>query len=300
MNSASSPSSDGASQFLMSVHDAAPGITENVLKRGSSADGRSSYEVLADAASLKPGMTAVDLACGSGALTRILSQRVGRSGRANGIDLNHCELALARVHCKDCVNVRLFEESADALSLPDASTDAVLCHMALMLFRPVEPALAEIARILRPSGILAAVVPGLNGGNAMFAAVRKTLATTVSGDVAPEKLVSIGSPEFGSEQGIKDLFARTGTFDDAPRFSGFEMIFKETPEALAELLMPFFYYTYLLSAEGRERLKTAWAALFRQAMAKGDETAEFRLPLTVFTLRRNGSFLSAENLIRGR
>lgn len=286
MNSAPSPSPDKALQLLMSAHDAAPGITENVLKLGKTADGRSSYEVLADAANLKPGMTAVDLACGSGALTRILSQRVGVSGRAVGIDLNRSELALAEARCKSCGNVRFFQESADALSLPDASADAVLCHMALMLFRPVEPALAEIARVLRPSGMLAAVTPGLSGGNAMFAAVRRELATTVSGDVAPERLVSIGSPEFGGEAGIGGLFARTGQFDGEPRFDGFDVIFRETPEALADLLMPFFYYTYLLSADGKARLKTAWADLFRQAMAEHDETAVFRLPLSVFTVRR--------------
>lgn len=283
MNSVPSPSPDQALQLLMSAHDAAPGITENVLKLGKTADGRSSYEVLADAADLKPGMTAVDLACGSGALTRLLSQR---TGRAIGIDLNRSELALARTGCKDCGNVQFLEERADALSLPDASADAVLCHMALMLFRPVEPALAEIARILRPSGILAAVVPGLDGGNAMFAAVRKALAATVSGDVPPEKLVSIGSPAFGSEAGIVDLFARTGRFDGAPRFGGFEVIFRETPEALAKLLMPFFYYTCLLSADGRARLKAAWTELFRQSMTEHDETAVFRLSLSFFTVRR--------------
>ncbi|MEA4862972.1 MAG: class I SAM-dependent methyltransferase [Victivallaceae bacterium] len=287
MNQASHDSHDGASQFLMSVHDAAPGITENVLIHGRIADGRSSYELLADEADLRPGMTAVDLACGSGALTRLISQRVGMSGQAVGIDLNHAELALAEIRCKDHGNVRFLEESAAALSLPDASADAVLCHMALMLFRPVEPSLSEIARILRPSGILAAVVPGLNGGNAVFSAVRKAVAAAVANDVAPEKLVAIGCPDFGSEQGIRDLFARSGRFVDKMRFVDFEVVFEETPEALAALLMPFFYYTYLLSADGREQLKAAWSDIFRRTMADNDEKAVFRLSLSAFSVRKN-------------
>ncbi len=287
MNSDSSPALDGASQFLMSVHDAAPGITENVLVHGKTVDGHSSYEILADAANLKTGMTAVDLACGSGALTRIISQKVGVSGHAVGIDLNHSELELAQARCGTCGNVRFLEESAAALSLPDASADAVLCHMALMLFRPVEPALSEIARILRPSGILAAVVPGLNGGNAVFSAVRKAVAAAVAEDVAPEKLVSIGCPDFGSEQGIRDLFARTGDFGMELRFIDFEVVFRETPEALATLLMPFFYYTYLLSDGGRKRLKAAWTGIFRQTMAASDENAVFRLSLSAFAVHRN-------------
>jgi len=276
-----------SSEFLMSVHDAAPGITENVLKLGKTADGRSSYEMLADAANLKPGMTAVDLACGSGALTRLIAQRVGADGTAVGIDLNRSELALAAARCKGLTNARLLEESAAALSLPDASADAVLCHMALMLFQPIEPSLAEIARVLRPSGVLAAVIPGLDGGNKMFAAVRKALADTVSGDVALEKLVSIGCPEFGSESGIRKLFAHNGRFAAEPQFAGFEVIFRESPENLANLLMPFFYYTYLLSPDAGQRLKTDWADIFRQEMAAEDETATFRLPLSIFTIHRN-------------
>lgn len=276
-----------SSEFLMSVHDAAPGITENVLKLGKTADGRSSYEMLADAANLKPGMTAVDLACGSGALTRLIAQRVGANGTAVGIDLNRSELALAAARCKGLTNARLLEESAAALSLPDASADAVLCHMALMLFQPIEPSLAEIARVLRPSGVLAAVIPGLDGGNKMFAAVRKALADTVSGNVALEKLVSIGCPEFGSESGIRKLFAHNGRFAAEPQFAGFEVIFRESPENLANLLMPFFYYTYLLSPDAGQRLKTDWADIFRQEMAAEDETATFRLPLSIFTIHRN-------------
>jgi len=279
-------SNSSALQFLMSVHDAVPGITENVLRHGKTADGRSSYEVLADAVSLKPGMTVVDLGCGSGALTRLAAPKVGPSGEVIGIDLNHSELALAATRCRDCGNVRFLEKSADALSLSDASADAVLCHMALMLFRPIEPALAEIARILSPNGMLAAVIPDPDGGNATFAAVRKALAETVADDVAPEKRVPIGCSDFGSKPGIRDLFARTGEFRGEPRFDGFEVIFRETPEALTELLMPFFYYTRLLSADGRQRLTSAWKTIFRGTLTEREETAMFRLSLSVLTIRR--------------
>jgi len=270
----------------MSVHDAAPGITESVLGHGKTRDGRSSYEILADAAKLESGMTAVDLACGSGVLTRLVAQRVGPAGRVFGIDLNRSELALAEARCQQCGNVRFLNESAAALSLPDASANAVLCHMALMLFQPVDRSLAEIARILRPSGVLAAVVPGLDGGNLLFAAIRKALSAVVSGDVAPEKLVALGSPEFGSARGIVNLFDRIDGFGDDLNCSEFDVIFQETPEALAILLMPFFYYTYLLSDSGRRQLAESWTDLFRQSLTNESETVEFRLPLTAFTIRK--------------
>lgn len=286
MNSNFSPSADRASEFLMSVHDVVPGITESVLGHGKTRDGRSSYEILADAAKLESGMTAVDLACGSGALTLLAAQKVGPAGRVFGIDLNRSELALAEARCGQCGNVRFLNESAAALSLPDASANAVLCHMALMLFQPVERSLAEIARILRPSGVLAAVIPGSDGGNLLFAAIRKALSAVVSGDVAPEKLVALGSPEFGSAQGIVNLFDRIDGFGDDVNFLEFDVIFRETPEALATLLMPFFYYSYLLSDSGRRQLAESWTGLFRQSPATEREIVEFRLPLTAFTIRK--------------
>lgn len=224
MNSTFSPSSEQTLKFLMSVHDTVPGITESVLRYGKTAEGRSSYEILAGTASLESGMAAVDLACGNGTLTQIISPMVGTCGQVIGIDLNHSELDLARIRSKSYGNVRFLEESANALSLSDASVDAVLCHMALMLFYPPEPPLMEIARILRPSGILAAVIPGVNSGNSLFTAIRKTLAKIVSQEIAAENLVMPGSPEFSSPDKIKNLFARTGQFDDDMQFTDFEVM----------------------------------------------------------------------------
>lgn len=289
MSSQDSPALDRAAQFLMTVHDAAPGITENVLNCGKTTTGCSSYQMLADAAGLRENMSVADLACGSGALTQLISQRVGPSGRVVGIDLNHAELALAAARCRECANVGFLEESAAGLSLPDASMDAVLCHMAIMLFRPIEPPLAEIARILRSSGTFAAVIPGVSDGNALFDAVRKTLAAIVLQEVPPEKRIAVGVPEFGSVRGIRELFSRTEKFDDDLQFTNFTVIFQETPETLAKLLVPFFYSSYLLSEAGREKVREAWAGLFRQAPGDRAGNAAFQLPLTAFTVRRCGA-----------
>ena len=50
---------------------------------------------------------------------------------------------------------------ADArrLPVPDGSIDTVVSSMGLMLVRPVEAAVAEIRRVLRPGGTLALLVP---------------------------------------------------------------------------------------------------------------------------------------------
>ena len=277
---------DRAVRFLMSAHDAVPGITENVLNCGRTADGRSSYEVLADAAGLRNGMTVVDLACGSGCLASLISERVEPAGHVIGIDLNGSELALARTRFKSCGNVRFLQESAGNLSLPDSSADAVLCHMALMLFQPLDPVLTGIARILRPSGVLAAVLPSLNGGNALFSAIREALAAVVAKEVDAERRLALGNPETGSASALKNKLSQTGDFDASLQIVDYEVVFRDTPESLTQRFLPFFYYTALLSEAGKEQVRNAWTALFRKNLPDGEKTAEFRLPLSVFTVHK--------------
>jgi demethylmenaquinone methyltransferase/2-methoxy-6-polyprenyl-1,4-benzoquinol methylase len=95
---------------------------------------------------LPAGSRVLDLACGTGDLCRDL----GAAGHQPiGMDLSWGMLAAARtgaplVH-------------ADALRLPagDCSIDGVTCGFALRNFTSLEPFLAELARVLRPSGRIA-------------------------------------------------------------------------------------------------------------------------------------------------
>src|SRR5882672_6102140 len=51
---------------------------------------------LVDAARLAAGERVLDLACGTGVVTRIAAQRVGSEGRVTGIDLNAGMICVAR------------------------------------------------------------------------------------------------------------------------------------------------------------------------------------------------------------
>ena len=51
---------------------------------------------LIDAGNLQPGERALDLACGTGLVARIAAEKVGRSGKVAGLDLNGGMLAVAR------------------------------------------------------------------------------------------------------------------------------------------------------------------------------------------------------------
>ncbi len=77
------------------------------------------------------------------------------TGRWVGIDRSRSELALAAARGARPLVVA----DAVALPAPSAGFDTVLCTMGLMLFEPLDPMLAEIARLLRPRGRLVALLP---------------------------------------------------------------------------------------------------------------------------------------------
>ena len=131
--------------YLTAFHSDCPGITERLLAR---LDGRPYawlVEPLRDTAGL-----VVDLACGSAPTRAHLAGH-----RWVGVDLNVDELAAATAAGRG----PLVRARADALPFPNGSAHGVCAAMCLQVLTPLEAALAEITRVLRPGGVLTALVP---------------------------------------------------------------------------------------------------------------------------------------------
>lgn len=136
--------------YLDGFHAERPGVTEEVLLRAVNGH-HTPYRWLARAVSAR-AMTVLDLACGAGAMARELA-RPGRT--VIGIDTSMTGLALARQRGPGPW------VQGDALRLPfaDASLDAVVSSMGMVVIQPTARLLAEVARVLRPGGMLAFVAP---------------------------------------------------------------------------------------------------------------------------------------------
>jgi len=107
--------------------------------------------LLVDAANLAQGERVLDVACGTGLVARIASQRVGPAGRVVGIDLNPGMIAVARsLPTQADASIEWFERSALDLRLPD-----ILCQQGLQFFPDKPLALREMRRVLAPGGRLA-------------------------------------------------------------------------------------------------------------------------------------------------
>src|SRR5690349_3879655 len=107
---------------------------------------------LAKRLSARPVSRVLEIAAGTGVVTRALASALPESAAIVATDLNQAMLdQAAAVGTKRAVEWR----QADAMQLPfqDASFDAVVCQFGTMFFPDKAKAFAEARRVLRPAGV---------------------------------------------------------------------------------------------------------------------------------------------------
>ena len=108
-------------------------------------------------ADLKPGQRVLDLAGGTGDLTRLMAPRVGREGLVVLSDINAAMLGNGRSRLLDqgiSGNVDFAQANAEQLPFHDASFDLVTMAFGLRNVTDKQQALNSIYRVLRPGGRL--------------------------------------------------------------------------------------------------------------------------------------------------
>ena len=102
---------------------------------------------------LAPGAAVLDLACGTGDLTKALS---GKGYHVTGLDISAEMMAIGREKCRYLSpKPRFVHGSAEQIPFPDASFDAVTIAFGLRNFDHRALCLSEIRRVLKPGGRLA-------------------------------------------------------------------------------------------------------------------------------------------------
>jgi len=261
---------------LRAVHHDHPGFTEACAGQCRDAEGRTSYEWLAEAVEPERHHALLDLACGSGALLSILDARLPSDTRLIGLDMSPDELELARARLPEG-RADLIEGRAQHLdSLADGSVDAVLCHWALTLMDPVAPVLAEIARVLAPGGRFAAIVDGPADTAPGYAAVNDLIYGHVQAALPAYGRIELGDPRV---RNADDLLTLAGaTFSDcALRVETGVVRLRGPADLLAREAAGFFYAAFALDSEARAAMLRDLAAL----LAERDGAAEtvFAMPV---------------------
>lgn len=104
-------------------------------------------------AALQQGERVLDVACGTGVVTRLAASAVGPTGQVTGVDINAAMLAVARSLAPPSgLSITWVEGNAVAMDFPDASFDVILCQQGLQFFPDKAAALREMHRVLVPSG----------------------------------------------------------------------------------------------------------------------------------------------------
>lgn len=95
----------------------------------------------------------LDLATGTGIVTRLLSERIGNEGSIVGVDINGEMLEIAKQRLgQNGANITFTESEAHCLNLPSNSVDVVVCQQGFQFFPDRSAAAEEIHRVLVPNG----------------------------------------------------------------------------------------------------------------------------------------------------
>jgi len=159
----------------------------------------------------KPGERVLDVACGTGVVTRLVAQRVGPTGTVVGFDLNPGMLAVARaVPPRHGAQIEWREGTVSAIPVSDATFDLALCQQGLQFFPDRPAALREIRRVLAPRGRLALSVWRPIQHSSGFEA----LATALGRLIAPEAAAIMQGPfALGSADEVRTLVTGAGFGD---------------------------------------------------------------------------------------
>src|SRR5437016_694402 len=96
----------------------------------------------------------LELAAGTGILTRELRMRLPSAARIVATDLNDGMLDIARSRLADLSGIEYRQADATSLPFEAGSFDAVVCQFGVMFFPDKPAAMAEAFRALRPGGQL--------------------------------------------------------------------------------------------------------------------------------------------------
>ena len=154
---------------------------------------------------LRQGMRTLDVACGSGAVARVMA-RIAGQGLVAGVDLSQPRLDQARFRAEaDHLDIAFVRGAAESLPFADATFDYVHARMLFQYLDEPQRALSEMARVTKPGGSI--VLIDLDGQLSQLYPLPEHVAADLN-----EALRVLGEQGFDPEVGRKlpAMCARAG------------------------------------------------------------------------------------------
>jgi ubiquinone/menaquinone biosynthesis C-methylase UbiE len=108
---------------------------------------------IANRVNVPDGGAVLEIACGTGIVTRKLRDSLPASARLVATDLNEAMIAYAKHKFQSNESVEFKQADATELPFADSSFDAVVCQFGLMFFPDKDRAMREVHRVLKPGGV---------------------------------------------------------------------------------------------------------------------------------------------------
>lgn len=208
--------------------------------------------LFADFAEVRQGQRALDVGCGTGALTAELVRRLG-SDSVVGCDPAAPQLQACAAKYPE---LDLHEAAAEQLPFADDSFDIALAQLVMHFTTDAELATAEMRRAVRPGGQLAACVWDYDGGMQMLRAFWDAALT-----VDPRSPNELLKMRFGRAGELTELFSDAGLTDMREDELTVETRYTDFDELWSTLLLgvgPSGAHLVALSHEQQETLRTAY------------------------------------------
>jgi ubiquinone/menaquinone biosynthesis C-methylase UbiE len=162
---------------------------------------------LVDALKVEPNDFVLDLACGTGAVSKEISHRLTGAGALVGIDLSSTALSIANSWVTSLPNNKCFiQMDAENIGLK-SFFNKVTCQYALSFFPDPARAMREVRNVMKSHGKMGVVVHGTEEGvpylSAISGAISKYMPDTIS-----KGLLSVY--RFGRPQDLRELIIDAG------------------------------------------------------------------------------------------
>ena len=214
-------------------------------------------------AGVEPGMRALDVGCGPGALTAALAERLGpESVRAADPSEPFAEACRARLP-----GVEVVVAGAEALPFADGTFDAALSQLVVNFMSDAEAGVREMARVTRPGGIVASCVWDYAGEMMLLRAF-----WDAAREVDPERAVAADEGvvmPWCADGELADLWRAAGLGDVrlgplvvSATYADFEDLWSPLPTGIG----PSGAFCASLSEDGRAALHDA----YRRRLGVGD------------------------------
>jgi SAM-dependent methyltransferase len=218
---------------------------------------------LIDFAGVEPGMRALDVGCGPGALSAMLVERLGAAS-VSAVDPSAPFVEACRARLP---GVEVVEGSAERLPFADGSFDVALSQLVVNFMGDPEEGVREMARVTRPEGVVSSCVWDYAGEMTLLRAFWDAAC-----EIDPERAADAdegvvmrwcGEGELAELWRAADLDSvRFGSIVPSARYENFEDLWSPLPTGIA----PAGAFCKSLEKEDRAALRDA----FRRRLGVGD------------------------------